>query len=46
MTVVPKKLDPMTVPEGCKPVIEVRHLRNSFGEQVIHQDLESHRLPR
>jgi phospholipid/cholesterol/gamma-HCH transport system ATP-binding protein len=39
MTDVPKNLDPKTVPEGCRPVIEVRGLRNSFGEQVIHNDL-------
>jgi phospholipid/cholesterol/gamma-HCH transport system ATP-binding protein len=39
MTSVPKKLDPTTVPEGCHPVIEVRGLNNSFGDQVIHEDL-------
>ena len=27
-------------PEGCKPIITVRGLRNSFGEQVIHDDLD------
>jgi len=40
MTAVPKNLDPSVVPEGCKPVIEVRGLRNSFGEQVIHEKLD------
>jgi phospholipid/cholesterol/gamma-HCH transport system ATP-binding protein len=39
MTEVPKELDPSLVPEGCHPVITVRGLRNSFGEQVIHDDL-------
>ena len=39
MTTIPKKLDPVTIPEGCKPVIDVRHQRNSFGEQFIHEDL-------
>jgi phospholipid/cholesterol/gamma-HCH transport system ATP-binding protein len=37
---VPAKLNPSVVPEGCKPVIEVRGLRNSFGEQVIHENLD------
>jgi phospholipid/cholesterol/gamma-HCH transport system ATP-binding protein len=27
-------------PKGCDPVIEVRGLRNAFGEQVVHEDLE------
>ncbi|WP_051531201.1 ABC transporter ATP-binding protein [Sphingomonas sp. URHD0057] len=37
---IPKELDPSTVPDGCHPVIEVRGLRNAFGEQVIHDDLD------
>jgi phospholipid/cholesterol/gamma-HCH transport system ATP-binding protein len=37
---IPKKLDPAEVPEGCKPVITVRGLRNSFGEQVVHDGLD------
>jgi len=40
MTQIPKKLDPSTTPEGCKAVITVRNLRNSFGEQVIHENLD------
>ncbi len=28
------------VPKGCQPVITVRGLSNSFGEQVIHKDLD------
>jgi phospholipid/cholesterol/gamma-HCH transport system ATP-binding protein len=28
------------VPKDCDPVITVRGLRNSFGEQVIHEDLD------
>ena len=26
-------------PKDCDPVIEVRGLRNSFGEQVVHDNL-------
>src|SRR5438128_10240377 len=37
---IPKELDPSTVPDGCHPVIEVRGLRNAFGEQVIHDQLD------
>jgi len=40
MTTIPKKLDPATTPEGCQPVITVRGLSNSFGEQVIHENLD------
>ena len=40
MTQIPKKLDPSTIPEGCKPVITVRNVRNAFGEQVIHENLD------
>jgi phospholipid/cholesterol/gamma-HCH transport system ATP-binding protein len=25
--------------KDCKPIIEVRGLRNSFGEQIVHEDL-------
>ena len=28
------------VPKNCDPVITVQGLRNSFGEQVIHEDLD------
>ena len=24
----------------CDPVIEVRNLKNAFGEQVVHEDLD------
>ena len=27
------------VPKDCDPVITVRHLKNAFGDQVIHDDL-------
>ena len=27
-------------PKDCDPVIEVRGLRNSFGEQVVHDNLD------
>ena len=27
-------------PKDCDPVITIRGLRNSFGEQVIHDDLD------
>jgi len=37
---IPKELDPKTIPEGCHPVIEVRGLRNAFGDQLIHDDLD------
>ena len=30
----------MTEPKDCVPVITVRGLRNAFGEQVIHEDLD------
>ena len=30
----------MSVPEGCQPIITVRGLRNTFGEQVVHDDLD------
>ena len=30
----------MSTPKNCDPVIEVRGLRNSFGEQVVHEDLD------
>src|SRR6185369_18011649 len=30
----------MSAPENCDPVIEVRGLRNSFGEQVVHEGLD------
>src|SRR4030095_8624456 len=26
-------------PNNCQPIIEVRGLRNSFGEQIIHETL-------
>ena len=29
-----------TAPKDCEPVITVRGLRNAFGEQVIHEDLD------
>src|SRR5947209_1796083 len=32
--------DHTDVPDGCKPVITVHGLRNSFGEQVIHDNLD------
>ena len=28
------------IPKDCQPVIQVRGLRNSFGEQVVHEDLD------
>ncbi len=28
------------IPKGCEPIITVRGLRNAFGEQVIHEDLD------
>src|SRR5205807_8474892 len=31
---------PGEAPPGCQPVITVRGLRNSFGEQVVHEDLD------
>ena len=37
---IPKKLEPTFVPEGCQPIITVRRLRNAFGEQVIHDGLD------
>jgi phospholipid/cholesterol/gamma-HCH transport system ATP-binding protein len=37
---IPKELDPGTVPANCHPVIEVRGLRNAFGEAVIHDELD------
>ena len=40
MTEIPKKLDPATTPDGCKAIITVRHLRNAFGDQVIHDGLD------
>ena len=36
---IPEELDPAAVPKGCTPVIEVRDLRNAFGDQVIHDGL-------
>jgi phospholipid/cholesterol/gamma-HCH transport system ATP-binding protein len=39
MTTVPEKLDPTFVPPDCKPIITVRNLRNSFGDQVVHEDV-------
>jgi phospholipid/cholesterol/gamma-HCH transport system ATP-binding protein len=30
----------MTEPKDCEPVISVRGLRNSFGEQVVHENLD------
>jgi phospholipid/cholesterol/gamma-HCH transport system ATP-binding protein len=30
----------MNEPKDCQPVIEVRGLRNSFGEQVVHEGLD------
>ena len=36
---IPEKLDPSRIPEGCHPVITVRGLSNSFGDQTIHEDL-------
>ena len=36
---IPEKLEPAGVPEGCKAVITVRGLRNAFGDAVIHDDL-------
>lgn len=36
---IPKELDPANVPQGCNPVITVRDLRNAFGEQVVHDQL-------
>ena len=33
-------IPPGEVPPGCTPVITVRGLRNSFGEQVVHEDLD------
>jgi phospholipid/cholesterol/gamma-HCH transport system ATP-binding protein len=39
MTSVPKELDPAEIPPNCQPIITVRGLRNAFGEQVIHNDL-------
>ena len=32
-------IPPGEVPPGCTPVITVHGLRNSFGEQVVHEDL-------
>ena len=29
-----------TLPEGEEPVIRIRGLKNAFGEQVVHQDLD------
>ena len=40
MTAIPKELDPATIPDGCKPVITVRGLRNAFGDQVVHEGLD------
>ena len=40
MTAIPRELDPARVPDGCHPIITVRGLRNSFGEQVIHNGLD------
>ena len=34
------KNDPATIPEGCHPIITVRHLKNAFGDQVIHENLD------
>ncbi len=30
----------MTEPKNCDPIITIRGLRNSFGEAVIHEDLD------
>ena len=30
----------MTSPKDCDPIIEVRGLRNTFGEQIIHDNLD------
>jgi phospholipid/cholesterol/gamma-HCH transport system ATP-binding protein len=37
---IPEKLDPAHVPEGCQPIITVRGLRNAFGDAVIHEDVD------
>ncbi|HEX8841415.1 MAG TPA: ATP-binding cassette domain-containing protein, partial [Sphingomicrobium sp.] len=37
---IPKELEPGAVPQNCKPVITVRGLRNSFDDQVVHEDLD------
>ena len=33
-------IPPGEVPPGCQPVITVHGLRNSFGEQVVHENLD------
>jgi phospholipid/cholesterol/gamma-HCH transport system ATP-binding protein len=37
---IPEKLDPSRTPDGCQAVITVHGLRNAFGEQVVHDDLD------